>query len=137
MKTGRCACGAVTFKVSAPDTYGACHCEMCRRWTGGVWMGVVCDELIEIDGPLREWSSSGIASRGFCERCGSSIWHKLRSTRKFTFGQGLFDDQQGWRLSREIFADDRPDHYALADEGQAAFTGWGTLWAALLGRLPK
>jgi len=100
-------------------------------------MGVVCDELIEIDGPLREWSSSGIASRGFCERCGSSIWHKLRSTRKFTFGQGLFDDQQGWRLSREIFADDRPDHYALADEGQAAFTGWGTLWAALLGRLPK
>jgi len=137
MKTGQCACGAVTFSVVAPDTYGACHCEMCRRWTGGVWMGVVCDEILEINGPVTEWKSSKIASRGFCGQCGSSIWHKVNLMDKFTFGQGLFDDQSNWHLSREIFEDRRPKHYALTDKGQTALTGWGTLWAALMGRLPR
>ena len=61
-------------------------------------MGVVCDEVLAIDGPVSEWTSSKIATRGFCIRCGSSIWHKPRHTRKFTFGQGLFDDQAGWQL---------------------------------------
>jgi len=97
-RTGRCACGEVTVTVTAPDGYGACHCEMCRRWCGGVWMGVACDKVLAIDGPVGEWTSSKIATRGFCIRCGSSIWHKPRHTRKFTFGQGLFDDQAGWQL---------------------------------------
>ena len=137
IKSGYCACGAVNFIVKAPDTYGACHCEMCRRWCGGLWMGVVCAEVIEIYGPVQEWKSSNIASRGFCKECGSSVWHKPKQSENFTFGQGLFDDQKGWTLSREICADDQPDHYALADKGQKAFTGWGTLMAVLTGRLPK
>jgi len=136
-KRGRCACGAVSFIVLAPDSYGACHCTMCRRWSGGLWMGVVCSEILRIEGPVREWTSSRRAKRGFCGDCGTSIWHKPRHSPHFTFGQGLFDDQKGWRLSREICAEGQPDHYALADRGQKAFTGWGTLWAVLLGRLPK
>lgn len=136
-KTGSCACGSVTFKVIAPSTYGACHCEMCRRWCGGIWMGVVCEEVVSITGTVIEWKSSKIASRGFCGDCGSSVWHKPRHTQKFTFGQGLFDDQSDWRLTRELFDELRPNHYALAERGQKAFTGWGTLWAALMGRLPR
>ena len=100
-------------------------------------MGVVCDEIIEITGPVSEWASSAVARRGYCRECGSSIWHKPRGSTKTTFGQGLFDDQSGWQLSREIFADSRPDHYALAARGQTAMTGWGVLWAVILGRLPK
>ena len=136
-KTGRCACGQVTFRVMAPDTYGACHCEMCRRWAGGVWMGVVCEDILAIDGPAKEWVSSNIARRGFCPECGSSVWHKPNHTAHFTFGQGLFDDQTGWTLAREICTEVRPDHYALADKGQPAFTAWGTVMAVVLGRLPK
>lgn len=136
-QTGQCACGAITFSVRAPKTYGACHCTMCRRWTGGIWMGVVCDEVAEISGTVREWTSSRIGSRGYCGDCGSSIWHKPRHSAKYTFGQGLFDDQKGWTLTREIFADDQPSHYALADTGQKAFTAWGTLVALLTGRLPR
>ncbi|ABF63218.1 glutathione-dependent formaldehyde-activating GFA [Ruegeria sp. TM1040] len=136
-KSGKCACGAVQFKVLAPDTYGACHCQMCRRWTGGVWMGVVCTKVLSIEGPVRSWESSRIGSRGSCRYCGSSLWHKPRHSEHYTFGQGLFDDQTGWYLRREIFSDEKPDHYALADKGQTALTGWGTLWAVILGRLPK
>ncbi|MEJ6396469.1 GFA family protein [Yoonia sp. 208BN28-4] len=135
--TGRCACGAVRFEVVAPKTYGVCHCKMCRRWTGGLWMGVVASETVALTGQVTEWASSRIASRGFCAACGSCIWHKPRHTKSYTYGQGLFDDQTGWTLVREIFAEDRPDHIALADQGQKVMTGWGTLWAVLTGRLPK
>lgn len=134
--TGRCACGAVTFSVEAPKTYGACHCEMCRRWTGGVWMGVVCESEPEVTGPLKVWKSSRIASRGFCPDCGSSVWHRPRHAKFPTLGQGLFDDQTGWTMTREIMAEDRPDHYAFGT-GAKSFTGWGTLWAVVTGRLPK
>ncbi|MEP5155344.1 GFA family protein [Planktotalea sp.] len=134
---GRCACGAVTFTVTAPKTYGACHCKMCRQWCGGVWMGVVCENIVELNGPLQEWQSSKIAKRANCQTCGSSVWHKPKHSKHFTFGQGLFDDQDGWTLSREICADDQPDHYRLADKGQKAFTAWGTLVALIFGRLPK
>lgn len=136
LKTGRCACGAVTFKVRAPDTYGACHCKMCRRWTGGIWMGVV-SEIETLEGPVQIWKSSKIAERAFCSECGSSVYHKPNIAKGFTFGQGLFDDQEGWTLVREIVADDQPSHYALADRGQKAFTAWGTLMAVITGRLPK
>lgn len=100
-------------------------------------MGVVCDEVVNIAGPVQTWQSSNIASRGFCATCGSSVWHKPKQSNKFTFGQGLFDDQTSWRLTREICADDRPEHYGLTDKGQKAFTGWGTLMAVVTGRLPK
>ena len=136
-QTGQCACGAVTFKVIAPKTYGACHCSMCRQWCGGLWMGVVCEDVTELSGPVQEWKSSKIATRGFCVQCGSSIWHKPKHAKSYTFGQGLFDDQTQWKLVREICSDDQPSHYALADKGQKAFTAWGTLMAVLTGRLPK
>lgn len=134
--TGQCACGQVRFRVRAPKTYGACHCRMCRRWTGGVWMGVVCEEVLEVSG-VSEWRSSKIGSRGYCDACGSSVWHKPRHSAQFTFGQGLFDDQDDWRLTREIFTNGKPDHCALAKAGQTALTGWGTIWAVLAGKMPR
>ena len=100
-------------------------------------MGVVCETVDEVRGDVQVWQSSKIGSRGFCPACGTSVWHKPRHTKQYTFGQGLFDDQQGWTLTREIFADAKPDHYALAAKGQTALSGWGTLWAALTGRMPK
>src|SRR5690606_16426471 len=34
--TGRCLCGAVSFKGRVEKReIGACHCAMCRRWTSG------------------------------------------------------------------------------------------------------
>ena len=36
--TGGCLCGAVRFTAEADDDgIVACHCTMCRRWSGHVW----------------------------------------------------------------------------------------------------
>ena len=36
---GQCLCGAVQVTVrNAPHDLGACHCAMCRRWTGSAFI---------------------------------------------------------------------------------------------------
>ena len=47
MKTreGGCLCGAVRFTArNVPAKAGACHCDMCRRWTGSALIGVTVPE---------------------------------------------------------------------------------------------
>ena len=99
-------------------------------------MGVLCEDLIEISGPVETWVSSRTADRGFCRRCGSNIWHRSKLMKQPTLGLGLFDDQEGWRMTRQIFTNEKPQHYDFGNAAPA-FTGWGTLWAFLCGRLPK
>ncbi len=78
---GQCLCGAVQFEVDVPERqYSVCHCGMCRRWSGGPLMSVHCPE------PNTEWrNDEGLtwyqgtpwAQRGFCARCGSSLFWRL------------------------------------------------------------
>jgi len=134
--TGRCACGAVTFVANATKTYGVCHCKMCRRWCGGVWMGVRTTKSPQIEGPVKIWKSSKLADRAICENCGSAIWHRPLGTDKPVLGQGLFDDQVDWSLNRQIFVDSKPDHYGFGDTGKI-MTGWAAIWTLLTGKMPK
>ena len=82
-------------------------------------------------GHYRAWQNAH-----FCPECGSSIWHRPKVGKTPTLGQGLFDDQAGWTRSREIFVDNKPDHYAFGAPAKA-LTGAATIIAYLLGRLPK
>lgn len=134
--SGCCSCGAISFTAIAPKTYGVCHCQMCRRWCGGVWMGVATTEAPKIEGPLKIWKSSNFAERAMCEQCGASIYYRPKGSDKPLMGQGLFNDQSGWKMTRQIFADKQPDHYAFGDGGPL-MTGWGTFIAILFGRMPK
>lgn len=133
---GSCGCGAMTIRAKVPKTYGVCHCRMCRRWTGGVWMGVATSEPPKIEGPLKIWKSSIYAERAICEQCGSSIWHRPKGMKNPILGQGLFDDQEGWVMNRQIFSDEQPEHYAFGERG-SSMTGWGAIVAILFGKMPK
>lgn len=99
-------------------------------------MGVVAAAEPTVTGPVQIWVSSKYGERGFCPKCGSSLWHKSKLAKTPTLGQGSFDDQTGWTRSREIFVDEKPDHYAFGAPAKA-FTGIGTMIAYILGRLPK
>lgn len=134
--TGKCACGAVQVKAKVPKTYGVCHCQMCRRWCGGMWMAVYPVEPPVITGPVKIWKSSKYADRAICENCGSAIWHRPLKIKRPVLGQGLFDDQEGWQMNRQIFTDDKPDHYGFGDTGRV-MTGWGAIVSIFTGQMPK
>lgn len=74
---GRCKCGAIQYRVTSAPTYvGNCHCDDCRRATGGVsvpWIGAKPANFEVTQGEIQEFESSPGIFRGFCGTCGSSL----------------------------------------------------------------
>lgn len=116
--TGRCLCGAVTYTAQRVDTgVHACHCSMCRRWTGGpgfaASVGSVTFEGAE---HVTRYDSSEWAERGFCNRCGSHLFYHLKAQDHYVMWAGTFDEAAALRLAGEIFIDEKPAGYELAGE---------------------
>ena len=114
-RAGRCLCGGVTFSAATPGTYNVCHCDMCRRWTGGPLMAVNCGSSLELQGEVLVRQSSDWAERANCARCGSALYYRLAPTDEHFVALGAFDDQAGWEMAKQIFTDRRPAHYAFAN----------------------
>ena len=78
--TGGCLCGAVRFAVTPPTKWCAhCHCSLCRRAHGAAfvtWFGVERSrfELVAGGDHLVWYRSTPEAKRGFCSRCGSTLF---------------------------------------------------------------
>jgi hypothetical protein len=91
---------------------------MCRRWSGGApFFGVFVEE-VTFDDPeqVGRYASSSWAERGFCKRCGSTLFYFLKPTGRYTMTLGAFEDVGSFHLAREIFIDHKPAHYALAGD---------------------
>ena len=78
--TGGCLCGTVRFEVTPPTKWCAhCHCSLCRRAHGAAfvtWFGVERSQfgLTQGSDDLQWYQSTSVARRGFCSRCGSTIF---------------------------------------------------------------
>ena len=119
---GQCLCSAVEFEVDVPErTYSICHCGMCRRWSGGPLMSVHCPE------PRTEWlNDEGLtwyqgtpwAQRGFCSKCGSSLFWRLAQEPEgmLIVSVDALEDDGEFTLDRHIYSDARPDRYDFADD---------------------
>lgn len=119
---GQCLCGAVEFEVDVPHrTYSVCHCGLCRRWSGGPLMSVHCPE------PDTEWlNDEGLtwyqgtpwAQRGFCSRCGSSLFWRLAEQPEgmLIVSVDALEDGGEFALDRHIYSDAKPDRYDFADD---------------------
>lgn len=83
--SGTCLCGTVSFCAGLPSKWVAhCHCSMCQRAHGAAfvtWVSIDASHLMIDDnaGMLRWFASSAHAQRGFCSRCGSTLF--FRSSR--------------------------------------------------------
>lgn len=107
--SGQCLCGAVTVVVEGHDPrVGACHCRMCQRWSGGLFL---CFDApadgVTITGPVTRYASSAFAERAFCATCGAHIWMRDTTLDDDTYDlmPGLFDAAQGWPMRSEIYTD--------------------------------
>lgn len=107
--TGHCLCGAVTVRVAGAHDprVGACHCRMCQRWSGGLFLCFEAEaQAVTAEGPVVRHQSSAFAERAFCGTCGSHLW--MRDTRDdawYDLMPGLFDAARDWPLRSEIYTD--------------------------------
>ena len=121
---GRCMCGAVRFTlVEKPKSAGACHCEMCRHWTGGIYVAVEVPSdglTLEADDGLRVYTSSPWAERAFCATCGSSLWYRVTADGpyhgRYHLGIGALDDASGIPVTSELYIDEKPNGYSFAQK---------------------
>ncbi|WP_255564240.1 GFA family protein [Mameliella sp. CS4] len=124
-RKGGCMCGAVRFTAQeVPAEAGACHCEMCRRWTGSALIGVTVplkNVTWEDETHLGRIQSSPWAERGFCTRCGSGMFFRVTMESEYSddieLPIGVFDEADGFEITNEIYIDVKPDSFAY--EGQA------------------
>ena len=118
-RAGSCLCGAVRITANqAQDRVGACHCSMCRTWGGGPLMAVDCGTDVEVDGKehVAVFNSSEWAERGFCSKCGTHLFYRLKKSRQFFMAAGFFTDQSGLVFDHQVFIDEKPDYYEFANE---------------------
>lgn len=122
-RTGHCLCGAV--RITARNTgqgLHACHCGMCRRWSGLSFVGfgvAEADLTIEDQESVACYASSDWAERCFCRICGSTLWYHLTipdQEHSHFIAAGLMDDLSGMALETELFIDRKPDAFAFAGE---------------------
>lgn len=77
---GSCLCGGVRFEITEPfDRVGHCHCEFCKRISGGY--GTVSgrartDAIRIVEGRelLRAYTPEGGSAKTFCSVCGSNLF---------------------------------------------------------------
>ncbi len=129
-KTGQCMCGAVTFTATnVPATFGACHCEMCRRWTGSALLGVTVPETDvkwTNEAQIKTLQSSEWAERAWCQRCGTGLYYRLTMdgpmAGNLELPIGLFDDSSDMTMKSEIFIDCKSRAFAYAGDGRDTMT---------------
>ena len=118
-KSGRCLCGAVRYRVRGPlRPVITCHCNQCQRWSGHTVAATAANqEHLQIDGDaqLRWYESSPGIRRGFCGRCGSSLFWDDRRNRQLSIMAGTLDPPSGLETTSHIFVADKGDYYRIAD----------------------
>ena len=116
---GHCLCNAVQLTATVlPHSVSACHCTMCRRWTGGPLMVFDCGTEVSFKGQehIGLYRSSDWADRGFCQRCGSHLFFLYRQTGQYFVPAGLFDMEAPVSLDLQVFIDDKPAYYNFAEQ---------------------
>ncbi|MHA6267441.1 GFA family protein [uncultured Aliiroseovarius sp.] len=116
--TGKCMCGAVKFTGTAnKPTVAACHCDMCRRWSSGPFFEISCENVsFQGENNISKIRSSDWAERGFCNKCGSNLFYHILDSNEFQIAAGLLDDQSELQLTLQVFIDEKPPFYTLADK---------------------
>jgi hypothetical protein len=117
MRSGGCLCGGVRYRVSgALRPIVACHCTQCRRTTGHFMAATAArrtDFEIVQERELKWYESSSLARRGFCGRCGSTLFWEAAGRDYISIAAGSLDDSSGLSIAHHIFVADKGDYYEI------------------------
>lgn len=118
-REGSCLCGSVRVIASdSSNSVGACHCGMCRRWGGGPFIEVSCGSAVSIEGEefVSVFASSEWAERGFCSKCGTHLFYRLKESQQHMIPVGLFADDANLVFESQVFIDEKPGFYEFSNK---------------------
>lgn len=118
-KSGSCLCGAVAFEIDGPlGDVVCCHCSQCRKQTGHVHATTQAEKkhlhMLREDG-LAWYHATPGARRGFCSKCGSTLFWEELGRDDVAILAGALDAPTGLKTVKHIFVADKGDYYELND----------------------
>ena len=127
MIQGSCLCGGVRFEIDkAVGPFEICHCNRCRKVSGGAGMpgvGVntedfhflVGHDLVGVyEAPVLYRPPAYHAT--YCKNCGSPVPGPDPEGEFMEIAAGLFDDDLGIKPDKHIFVEHVPDWDEIADD---------------------
>ena len=122
--TGSCLCGDVRYEVRGPlRDILFCHCENCRRAHGNFSAYSSCrreDLVVTGAGPLRWYHTDTDVTpnvqRGFCPRCGSSLFWDPQGYEYVYLSAGTLDPPTGIKGAGHIWLSEAGDYYEVCDD---------------------
>ena len=81
-------------------------------------MAVSCGTEITFEGEenITVFNSSGWAERGFCKKCGSHLFYRLKEIKEHEIPAGLFENQGSFNFDLQVFTDGKPSFYGFANK---------------------
>jgi len=116
--TGKCLCGVIKAMAgSASSQLDACHCNMCRNWGGAPYFAIDCGSDVTFEGAehIKCYDSSAWAERGFCTKCGTHLFYRLKEQNQYMMPAGLFSNLPEMDFHMEIFIDEKPAYYSFSN----------------------
>jgi len=117
--SGKCLCGATRLEVkNIARDLGACHCSICRKWSGGPLLAVDCGTEVTLHGEenISVFDSSEWADRGFCKKCGTHLFYRLKESGQYIVPVGLIDlEDDHYNFNHQVFIDEKPSYYQFAN----------------------
>lgn len=103
---GGCLCGAVRYTAEGePVNERICHCRLCQRAIGAAFNARILFRIdqVSFEGEAKTANSSPDLERGFCPRCGTTLFSRRASAGIMGLTTGSLDDPSVFRPQMHIF----------------------------------
>lgn len=115
---GGCLCGAVRYAVDAePINERVCHCRLCQKAIGAAFNARLLFRVddVTLSGPVATVNSSPALQRGFCQRCGTTIFSRREAAGIMGLTSGSLDDPSLFHPQMHIYTGSRQPWVKLDD----------------------
>jgi hypothetical protein len=114
--TGKCLCGAVSYRAEGLADIWYCHCRQCRRLTGHYLPACrTTRDKLSVSGEVVWALHSGQSEHGRCAACGSLLFWTTKGTAYVSVLPGSLEHTRGITVRGHIFVAEKGDYYEISD----------------------
>ena len=116
-KIAKCLCGEIKIQIKGKLRYVSnCHCSQCMKTHGNFasYTSTLEKNVKFINKKTLKWyHSSKFAKRGFCSKCGASVFYKIKKSDNISISAGMFDNPTKLKTHSNIFIKGKLDYYKI------------------------
>jgi hypothetical protein len=128
--SGGCLCGAVRYRLDhRPQTMGACHCDACKKMSGGTNLFMLSaprESFQHLSGEVQRFRRTADSGRQSdvvrCAACGTRLWHEPQAFPVVNLAVGTLDDSS-WAVPAAHIWIEKASPAALMQDDAVKFEG--------------